>query len=369
MVHRSKFLATLVIFTVVVGVTLVSSPLVATATTNNCQFPYSTSDATGTDITVEEEPQRIVTLSPSAAQTVWEIGGQDKVVGVSKYAAYLEGAETKTNISGAGQAYVNIELVVSLEPDLVLAPNIVGNETIEKLREAGLTVFKYPFQTSIDDIKQKTRRTGRLIGKCDGAEETVAWMESELETVHEATSGVDRPRVLYVFHGYTAGTGTFIHTIIETAGGRNIAAEVNISGYKPISQEIVVDTDPEWIVVNDGATQVPKTTVYNNTYAVRHDQIVVLKEEYISQPAPRIVLSVIKLTKALHPDAYDAAARETPTETTTVPQPTRATPTATTPSPITTTTTTETTPGFGHGIALAAIAVTVLLYRRAGRTR
>lgn len=339
-----------------------NAPPAQTAT--ECSFPVTKTDATGTEVTVETEPTRIVTLSPSAAQTVWEIGGRDKVVGVTQYANYLDGAASRANVSGAGESFVNVERVVDLDPDLVLAPNTISNDTVDRLRASGLTVFSFGFQTTIEDVEEKTRLTGRLIGECEGAAETVAWMESELDTVDEAIAGQERPRVLYVFFGYTAGEGTFAHTVIEAAGGRNVAAAANVSGYRQISPEVVVRSDPQWIVVNDGATQIPQTAAYNGTTAVERDQVVVLREEYISQPAPRIVHSVVTLAKALHPEAYERAANGTATTGTTTPTPTSS-PTATAASTTDAAATTDTsTPGFGAGVALLALAVPLWLLGR-----
>jgi iron complex transport system substrate-binding protein len=346
----------------------------ATDTQGTCEFPVSATDATGTNVTVSAEPERIVTLSPSAAQTMWEIGGKEKVVGVSQYASYLDGAGERTNVSASGNAFVDVETVVSLEPDLVLAPNVISNETVAKLREAGLTVYRFRAATSIEDIEEKTLLMGRLTGECEGAEETVAWMEDELSTVREAVEGEDRPRALYVFFGYTAGEGTFSDTVITTAGGRNVAAEANITGFRQISSEVVVSRNPQWIVVNDGATQVPQTDAYNSTTAVQEDQIVVVQEEHISQPAPRIVEAVVTVTKALHPDAYEQAVQsETTTETTaaetTATEPTTE-PAETTATPGTADAGTKATgteaPGFGVGVAAAALALvaTGLLARR-----
>jgi iron complex transport system substrate-binding protein len=337
-----------------------------------CQFPLSSTDATGTNVTVSAEPERVVTLSPSAAQTMWEIGGREKVVGVTQYASYLEGAGERTNVSAAGNAFVDTETVVSLQPDLVLAPNVIPNETVSKLREAGLTVYRFRAASSIGDIREKTLLMGRLTGECEGAEETVGWMDERLATVEAATEGEDRPRVLYVFFGYTAGEGTFSDTVITTAGGRNVAAEANITGFRQISSEVVVQRNPQWIVVNDGATQVPQTDAYNSTTAVQQDQIVVVQEAHISQPAPRIVEAVVTVTRALHPDAYERAVEnETATETT----PAETTTTAPTTEPAEATATpgtadagTGTTgaeaPGFGVGVAALALVATGLLARR-----
>ena len=71
----------------------------------DCGYPYSAEDATGTEVTLEERPERITTLNPSAAQTMWEIGGEDQVVGVTQYASYLEGADERTNVSAAASGW------------------------------------------------------------------------------------------------------------------------------------------------------------------------------------------------------------------------------------------------------------------------
>lgn len=351
---------------------------VAAAGAETCSFPFSKVDATGTEVTVSAEPERIVTLAPSAAQTVWEVGGREKVVGVSQFAAYLEGADSRANVSGAGQTMVNVEKVVSLEPDLVLAPDIISNETVGKLRDAGLTVYKFRSPESIEGVAAKTRLTGTLTGECEGAAATADEMASRLATVEDAVAGADRPRVLYVFFGYTAGEGTFIDEIITTAGGTNVAAEAGITGFAKISDEVVVEQDPEWILVNDGATSLPANEAYNGTTAVEEDQIVVVREPYISQPAPRMLESVVTLTKALHPEAYERAVNEAAATTTAT---TAAETEATTAATATESNAPETTagggddgsdggessaaaPGFGALAALVAVAAVVLMTRR-----
>jgi len=336
-------------------------------TSVQCSYPFTSTDATGTQVTVADAPQRVVTLGPSAAQTMWEIGGKDKVVGVSKYAAYLEGSAAKRNVSGSGQTFVVAEKVVDLDPDVVLAPNIIPNATVDHLRTAGLTVYRFKPAGSVADIQEKTLLIGQLTDECPGASETVTRMESQLQTIREAVAGQDRPRALYSFFGYTAGSGTFIDEIITTAGGENVAASVGIKGYGQLNQEIVVQQNPEWIILNSGAPTVPKTEAYNGTEAVRNDQIVVVDENYVSQPAPRIMQPILTLVQAFHPDAY-AAANATPT-----PPPT-TTPTATTHEPITdsptqspppTTTETDGQPGFG----VLAVVIAVVLVGLASRRR
>lgn len=338
----------------------------------DCAFPESQVDASGTEVTVEAEPEAVVTLGPSAAQTMREIGAWGKVVGVSKYADYLEGAAERRNVS-SGERAVVVETVVDLGPDLVLAPNVIQNDTVDQLRSAGIMVYRFEAATSVVDVYEKTRLIGRLTGECVGAEQTVNWMQDRIGTVERAVEGQEHPDVLYESFGFTAGSETFIHAIIETSGGNNIAADVNISFYREISREIVVQRDPDWIVLNSDDPAPPNTNAYNETRAGEQNQTVVVRVEHISQPAPRIVHAITKLANAFHPEAY-AAANATTTPTTATPT---ATGTATeamtaaatdTASPTDTASTTETPgqPGFGLSVAVFAL-VGVLLAVRARR--
>ncbi|PSP54329.1 hypothetical protein BRC82_10460 [Halobacteriales archaeon QS_1_67_19] len=348
----------------------------------DCSFPVTSTDATDTEVTVEEQPERVTTLAPSAAQTMWEIGGKSQVVGVSQYATYLEGADERTNVSASGQSYVSVEKVVSTEPDLVLAPNVIPNDTVEKLRESGLTVYKFEFATSIEDIYAKTELTGQLTGNCEGASETVASMRDRIETVRAAVEDAERPRVfISIGGGWTAGTGTFVGNMVELAGGSNVAAESNVTGYGQISEEVIVERDPEWIVQVGQYGVYPETDAYNNTTAVRNDQVITVSNENVSQPAPRVVNAIVTMAETFHPEAYEEASATAEATTTEEPT-TTATETQTEMQDTEATGDEETTagamedeetttagspgdiPGFGATAALAGLAGAVLLARR-----
>jgi len=271
----------------------------------DCTFPVTVTDATGESVTVESEPERVVALAPSAAQTMWEIGAEEKVVGlpVNAYTAYLNGSEGKESIVGEDGEIVR-ERVVALDPDLVLAPNVVDNDTVDQLRSAGLTVHRFEAAGSIADVYRKTELTGRLVGRFPAAAERSARMQAEVEAVARAVEGEDRPRVLYLFgpSGFTAGPDTFIGELIATAGGDNVAAAANISTYAVISPEVIAAQDPEWIIVPQGRP-FPETDVLNETTAVREGQIVRPNVNYLNQPAPRNTIPLRQFARAFHPEA------------------------------------------------------------------
>lgn len=328
-----------------------------------CEFPFSATDASGTEVTLEEKPERVTTLNPSAAQTMWEIGGKAQVVGVTKYAAYLDGAESKTNVSGSSGA--STEKVVGTDPDLVLAPNTTDAETVNKLREAGLTVYVFSMATSIEDVRNKTTTIGELTGNCEEAARTNAWMTRNVEAARNATEGADRPKAMYPLGaGYVAGGGTFISAMIEASGATNVVAEAGHQGYPQLNDETVLELAPEVFVATGENRFVLSAEPYASTPAGENNETVSVDANYLNQPAPRsVVYATRNLTEGFHPDAAANAAfvaksevslqTDTPTGEDTSGDGSTATETGTG------------LPGFGLGAALAAlVAGTLALFLR-----
>ncbi|WP_336037420.1 PGF-CTERM-anchored ABC transporter substrate-binding protein [Halobacterium yunchengense] len=349
----------------------------ASAQELDCEFPVTATDASGHEVTVDSEPERVVTLNPSAAQTMWEIGAREKVVGVSQFAGFLEGSDSREVVTSGNPSTVNTEQVISLDPDLVLAPNTIDNETATQLRNAGVTVYRFDRAASIEDIYEKTRVVGGLSGACEGADATVSEMRDRVETVEAAVEGQDRPSVYFAMGGgYTAGPDTFVGQVVERAGGDNIAADADTSNpYPQLSAEFVVEQDPEYVVVpvqpermgNDSESYVPEDSAVRNTTAWEEGNVVVVDTNHISQPAPRVVEPMTQLAQAFHPDAYADANATTTTPGTTD----AATTTATTDAGTTAAPTTAdagdsgtTVPGFGVGAAVVAVLGAVLFARR-----
>jgi len=350
-------LATLFVGLVVLT-SAVALPAAATTQSTDCSFPVTMTDATGTEVTLEERPERVTTTNPSAAQTMWEIGGREQVVGLTQYASYLEGADSRRNVSAAFG--VNVERVVATNPDLVIAPNASAGQ-VQKLRDAGLTVYHLPEATGVEAIRAKTTTIGRLTGNCQGAAETNAWMTANVEAIRAQTAGVeDRPRALYPLGGgYVAPNGTFISAVMELSGARNVVAAQ--ASYPQLNDEVVLERDPEVLFVTEGTKGLVATEPYASTTAGENNRTVVLRTRDLNQPAPRSVVNAVhNATAQLHPDRYDpdsyvsrSAVVETPTPTTTAP--------ASTPMESATPTTTGGSgPGFVALSAALAVVVTAL---------
>lgn len=387
--HRTvALLGVVVLVALAPAAGLAATPQAGTQPALDCTYPVILEDATGTEVTVEEEPDRVVALLPSAAQTMWAIGAEDKVVGlpVNRYTAYLDGREGKTDVSGDDASPVR-EKVVGANPDLVLAPNATDPATVSALRSDGLTVYYYHEATTLSAVPNKTERTGQLVGAPEAAARQAATTRGTVDAVETAVADEPRPRVFYSLGGgWTAGEGTFIHDVIVTAGGENVAAEANVSGYAPLNQEVVAEQDPEWIVLPEGFP-VPSGAGFNNSTAVREDQIVTVNDNFMNQPGPRVAQPLGRLAETFHPETYDsaavadpttpepetcAAAMTTDTATSTEPPTSGMDETPTTTEMDGTSATTETTsvtgPGFTGLLAIVAVlaaALVTALRRRA----
>ncbi|MDS0222020.1 PGF-CTERM-anchored ABC transporter substrate-binding protein [Haloarcula sp. S1AR25-5A] len=352
-----------------VGSLAAVTPAGATAPTqaDDCSFPVTMTDATGTEVTIEERPERITTTNPSAAQTMWEIGGRSQVVGLTQYASYLDGAANRTNVSASFG--VSVERVVGTEPDLVLAPNASAGD-VAPLRQAGLTVYHFPAATTIDDIRAKTTTTGRLTGNCEGATEANAWMDANVDAVRQVTAAVeDRPAALYPLGGgYVAAGNTFVTSLIELVGAENVAAR-NHTQYPQLSDEVILQLDPDVLFVTENTATIAETEPYASTTAGETNSTVSVRVQDINQPAPRsVVWFAHNATAQLYPDRYDgdsyvprSAVALTPTETATTqtaPSTTNATPDRTT--------TDASGPGFTAVTALVALLALIGTLRRRG---
>ena len=265
---------------------------------------------------------------------------------------------------------VDVETVTNLSADVVLAANVTKSGTIDQLRSAGTTVYHFGEVQSMEETYRNVNRTGQIVGSCGAAADRVAAMQERLDRIQQAVADRDEPRVLYLFYGYTAGDDTHINSMIEIAGGENVAASAGLTSYQPISEEVVVVNDPQWIVQPSDAPPAAGAP-YNDTTALQQGQVLQVNTNYANQAGPRVVNVVERMAQSFHPAAFDEngdpivdrtqteapSSTETPMDSTTTD----------TPTPQTTTTAAD-GPGFSGLIALVGLlgAIVFLGVRRKG---
>ncbi|TYT60909.1 PGF-CTERM-anchored ABC transporter substrate-binding protein [Natrialba swarupiae] len=275
----------------------------------DCEYPLERTDARGETIELADEPEAVVALYPGDAQLAYQIGAEDRVVGmpIGPYTDDLEGGD-RTDITGDDGVTPVAEEIVALDPDVVLAANVAlaDEELVDQLEDAGIPVYVLDTATSIDDVRENVETTGELTGECDGAEEALDRMDDRLAVIEDALADEEEPLAYYVSddQGTTPGTETFQHEVLTTAGLENVAERADIEGWQEISAEVVVDEDPAWIVYPDWTDEPPIAESIEETTAYQEGNVVAVDDDAMSQPAPGIVDVIVHLVETVHPDVY-----------------------------------------------------------------
>ncbi|GAE35868.1 ABC transporter substrate-binding protein [Halalkalibacter akibai] len=278
-------------------------------------YPLTVTDAVGEEVTIEAQPERIVTLVPSVTETVFAVGAGEAVVGRSEWDNY---PEEVLEIESIGGMEFDVEKIISLSPDLVLAHEsgvAMAEEGLNQLRNAGLVVVVVPNATSIADVYQSIQFIGTVTGYSDTANEIVTNMQADFAVIEEKASEIteeDRKRV-WVEIGpapeiYTTGSGTFMDEMLSLINAENVAG--NEEGWPMFTEEEAVAFNPDVILLTYGhyfenATEAVKArTAWADVPAVANDQVYELVSDEVERPGPRLARGVEQIAKAVYPEVF-----------------------------------------------------------------
>ncbi len=270
-------------------------------------------DDLGVTVTIENPPERIVSLSPANSEILFALGLDEKIVGVTEYCTYPEAALSKEKIGGFST--VNIEKVSVLNPDLIVAADGNSEETVAHLRELGFTVITInadTIDTTLDDILL----LGKATGADDEAEALVSSMKEDLAEIAEKTSAEEKPTILHCMWTdplWVSGSGTFQDEMITAAGGVNAAADEG--GWVALTMEKFLTMNPDIIVVDSGNGMgvgaddalrdfFLKDPRMQSLSAVQNERVYVVNADIIDRGGPRIVEGVEALAEIAHPDIF-----------------------------------------------------------------
>ena len=283
----------------------------------DCEYEQTLEDVTGTAVTIEGGPESIVAVQPSDTQLLLEIGADDAMVGapIGPFTDHLDVPDDVTDISEDDGATPVAESIIDLDADVVIAANTVLSIDgfVDQLRDADQTVYVYDVATSIEEVEENVELAGVLANECDGASETIDEMTERLDVVDEVVEGQERPLGFYLSGPddlFTPGADTFQHDILERGGLENVAERAGIVGWEEISEEVVIDEDPEWIVYGDVLAEPPEMDATTGTSAWDDGQFVVVDSNAMSQPGPHIVDAVEEIAATVHPDRYEEVTGE-----------------------------------------------------------
>jgi iron complex transport system substrate-binding protein len=285
----------------------------ATACAGAQSGPGTITDDSGRQVHLDSAPTRIISHSPSITETIFALGIGDKLVADSKDCDYPEAAKTKPKIGGSYTP--NLEEIVAMKPDLVLTDGFVP-ELITKLDSLGIPVAVIN-PKDINGILTDIELLGNVTGSQKEAAEVISNMKKRIDAVVNTVGNASRPSVFCVYEAidttkpWTAGPGSFIDSLINMAGGSNVAA----SASKPwiqFNMEELVKANPDIILVDSqmgtaviSPEELKELPGWQGITAVKENRIYTIDDDLLTLFGPRIVQGLEEMAKILHPDLFE----------------------------------------------------------------
>ena len=296
MLHRAFALIALVVTLLAAGCGSedASQPTEAAVTTTPAaSFPV-TIEAENGSVQIAEEPNRIVSLSATATETLFAIEAQDQLIAVDDQSNYPEDAP-RTKLSGFQP---NVEAIAGYEPDLVIAAFDPG-ELVRGLDRLDIPVILYSAPKDLEGAYDQIEALGDVTGHTEEADEVVESMRSDIAA---AVEDVQSGEGLTVYHElgpdyFSATSQTFIGSVYTLLGLENIADEAGGSApdYPQLAGEYILSSDPDLIVLSDtkccgqSAETVAKRPGWKTLTAVQDGHVVSADDDIASRWGPRTV--------------------------------------------------------------------------------
>jgi iron complex transport system substrate-binding protein len=265
-----------------------------TESAGDAAFPVTVEHALG-ELTIDAEPERIVSLSPSNTETLFAIGAGDQVEAVDEYSNYPEEAPT-TDLSGFTPS---VEAISEYDPDLVILSDS-AIDTAEQLDTVGIPTLVLGGAADLDGVYDQIRLLGQVTGNTEEADAEAERVETEFNAVVEATLA-ELGDVELTFYQelddtlFSATSGTFVGQIYDAFGLVNIAdqADDESGGYPQLSAEFVVEENPDLIFLSYGdeaaSEAVAERPAFDTVSAVETDSVYLLDADIASRWGPRVV--------------------------------------------------------------------------------
>jgi len=278
--------------------------------------PLVFTDGLDREVILPGPAQKIISIAPSNTEILFALGAGSQVIGRDAFSDYPTDAQSLPDVGG-GWGELNTELLVSLQPDLVLAAQINTAEQVKTLEDLGLTVYYLANPTDMDGLYANLQEVARLTGRQAEADTLIADLQTRVAAVEEVIAPLSyRPLVFYELDStdpnapWTSGPGTFIDLLINMAGGFNLGSDLE-GEWVQVSVEELIAKDPAFILLGDsvwgGVTPdaVAARPGWEGIAAVENGQVYPFDDNLVSRPGPRLVDGLEELARLLHPEAFE----------------------------------------------------------------
>lgn len=289
---------------------------VAPAAATSCR-PLSITQTDGTIVSLPCEPKRLIAANANAAELLIAMGAGDRIVGVTESTRSVSYVMDKIPqaVSIGDWQTPNIEQMLALHPDVVIAYSSSKPKNIDQISAANITIITLDCY-KLSTLSSDARALGKLTGKMNEAEVYARMIENTIAEVSARMKKIpadENPTVYFeMYTDYTvAAAGSGAHELVAGAGGKNIAEEVSSSSVK-VSPEWVVSRQPEFIFkvvsstnpvkLKDMVTTLKSRPGWGSTDAVRNDRVYAFKNDIVY--GPRAYIGLVYTAQILHPEEF-----------------------------------------------------------------
>jgi len=254
----------------------------------------------------QEKPvERIISLGPLVTEELYLLSSSDKLVGCTVYCQRPEAATHKEKVGTVQE--VNLEKIVSLKPDVVLATELLDPRAEAKLRALGIRVVDIPNAKNFKEICDVFLKLGQMVGKESLALTIIADSKKQVDELKRKLKDVKRPTVFVQVGAaplYTIGKDSFADDFINFSGGINIVTQ---KGYLHYSREQVMVNDPDVMLISSmgfsGLKEKQNWERFKSLKSVARHRIFVIDQYHLCSPTPVSFIETLKtVIHDLHPE-------------------------------------------------------------------
>jgi iron complex transport system substrate-binding protein len=258
-------------------------------------------DSYNREIKLEKEPEKIISLSPGITEMLFLLHSENKLIGISDYCNFPE--ETQYINKVGGLQNINIEKIISLQPDVVLIGSIIPKKEVEKLEKSGIVVIALKQEEKLEGMLDVLKTLGQIVNNSSCADSLIQYYGNKLADCKNEQSVCRTPHTVYYVVGFgdagdfTAPANSHINEIIQYAGGKNIGDTLSTWN---ISREYLFTQNPDIIFIR--TEELPyfiKTYPYNLLNAVKECRVYPVESGWIDIVSPRNFLAIEEIKKKI----------------------------------------------------------------------
>ena len=283
---------------------------------------YEVRDSKGTILKLPRKPQRIISLSVSTDEILLGLVPATRIAALT----YLADDGGLSNIAEQAKAVpgrirANPEVVIALQPDLVIVPDWQPVEFVQTVRDAGFPVYVYKWPNSVEEIKNVISELARAVGEPEAGVKLVADMDNTLAAVTDKVRPIpDEQRLVvvqYSLMGGSGGKGTIFDDVCKYAGVKNGAAMAGLEMNDMLPKEQLIKVNPDILLMptwdytgktdlNKYAADIQNDPALQSVKAIRRQQLVQIPERYLNCTSQYIVSGVKGLACYAYPQYFPA---------------------------------------------------------------